>query len=80
MDIQSDKLELIKWLTEVDDVRIIKQFKILQQSNLDKMASELTTREKSAIDQGMKSIAEGNVHRHADVLKAAKKKYPTLFK
>ena len=79
MDIQADKLSLIEWIAGINDSRIIRQFKSLQKSN-QKQVTSLTSAEKSAIDQGLKSIAEGNVHTHESVVQFTKEKYPNLFK
>jgi len=80
MDIQAEKLNLIKWLAEINDLEVIKQFKILQKSSLEKGAIKLTDVEKSAIDQGLKSIEEDRVQSHESVVEMTKSKYPTLFK
>ena len=79
MDIQAEKLSLIEWIAKVDDDRIIKQFKALQQTS-EASLSSLTEREKAAIDQGLKSIEEGKVHEHDPVMQSTKEKYPHLFK
>tara|TARA_R110000868_G_scaffold320547_2_gene581446 strand:- start:1861 stop:2103 length:243 start_codon:yes stop_codon:yes gene_type:complete len=80
MDIQAEKLNLIKWLAEINDLEVIKQFKTLQKSSLEKGAIILTDAEKSAIDQGLKSIEEDRVQSHERVVEITKSKYPTLFK
>lgn len=78
MDIQADKLSLIEWLAGINDSRIIRQFKSLQKSNQEQI--ELTSVEKSAIDQGLKSIANGQVHSQDSVMRSTREKYPKLFK
>jgi hypothetical protein len=80
MDIQADKLSLIEWLAGINDSRIIKQFKTLQQSSQQQANAPLTPAEKSAIEQGLKSIEEGKVHTHKSVMRSTKEKYPHLFK
>ena len=80
MGIQADKLKLIEWLAGVNDDKIIKQFKALQRFNQEKTNKTLTTEQKSAIDQGLKSIEEGKVHTHESVMESTKSKYPHLFK
>ncbi len=80
MDIQADKLSLIEWIAGINDSRIIRQFKSLQKSNQKQVNTSLTSVEKSAIDQGLKSIAEGNIHTHESVMQFTKEKYPNLFK
>jgi predicted transcriptional regulator len=80
MDIQADKLSLIEWIAGINDRRIIRQFKSLQNSNQEKVSVSLTSAEKSAIDQGLKSIDKGQVHTHESVKDSTKRKYPKLFK
>jgi len=80
MDIQTEKLELIKWVAEIDDYRIIKQIKTLQRSNREDASSDLTDAEKSAIDEGLRSIQEGRVKSHDEVKKITGEKFRDLFK
>ena len=80
MDIQTEKLNLIEWIAGINDTQIIRQFKSLQISNQEQVNSSLTPAEKSAIDQGLKSIAEGKVHTHESVMQSTKEKHPKLFK
>ena len=80
MDIQADKLSLIEWIAGINDSRIIRQFKSLQKSNQEQVNISLSSAEKSAIDQGLKSIAKGKVHTHESVMQSTKEKYPNLFK
>ncbi|CAN0215026.1 unnamed protein product [Chrysoparadoxa australica] len=80
MDIKAEKLSLIEWLVGIDDDRVIRQFKILQKSNQERINTKLSNGEKSAIDQGLISISEGKVHTHKSVIESTKKKYPDLFK
>ena len=80
MDIQAEKLNLIKWLAEINDLEVIKQFKTLQKSSLEKGAIILTDAEKSAIDQGLISIEEDRAQSHERVVEMTKSKYPSLFK
>ena len=77
MDIQADKLNLIEWIAGINDSRIIRQFKSLQKSNQE---HSLTSEEKSAIEEGLKSIEEGKVHTHESVMESTMEKYPNLFK
>ena len=80
MDIQGDKLSLIEWIAGINDSRIIRQFKSLQKSNQEQVSVSLTSAEKSAIDQGLKSIEEGKVHTNESVMESTKEKFPNLFK
>ena len=78
MDIQAEKLQLIEWLAGINGSRVIRQFKSLQKSNQKQI--DLTSVEKSAIDQGLKSIAEGKIHTNESVMESTREKYPNLFK
>jgi hypothetical protein len=78
MDIKEEKLELIEWLAGINDINIIKQLRIVQESNYN--FEPLSASEKSAIDLGLKSIDEGKVHSHKSVMNEAKSKYPAFFK
>ena len=80
MDIQADKLSLIEWIAGINDSQIIRQFKSLQKSNVEQVNVSLTPEEKSAIEQGLKSIAKGKVHTHESVMQSTKAKHPNLFK
>lgn len=78
MDVQADKENIIEWLAGINDSKIIRQFKSLQKSN--QLQADLTAAEKYAVDQGLKSIAEGKVHTHESVMESTREKYPKLFK
>ncbi len=80
MDIQTEKLILIRWLAEIDDINIIKQFKALKKSNEQGAAVLLTNQEKKAIDKGLESVMEGRIEPHEKVVHYTKKKYPHLFR
>jgi hypothetical protein len=77
MNLQEEKLEIIKWLVGIEDRALINQFIFLKNSNL---RTELTTQEKNAIDVALKSVDEGRIKSHEEVLKATKSKFPQLFK
>jgi predicted transcriptional regulator len=79
MDLQTEKLDIIKWIAGVNERKIIKQFALLKEMN-QKMASvKLDPFEKQAIDAGLDSIKAGRFKSHQEVTEATKKKYPHLF-
>jgi hypothetical protein len=80
MDITHNKLKLIEWLAGIDDIRIIKQIEVLKNLSSENEHQSISIAEKSAIDKGLKSIEEGNVHSDDSVKEAIKNKYPHLFK
>lgn len=71
MNIQAEKLELIRWLTSVNDVSIIEKIKSFRLKNSKDWWDEISEAEKQAIEQGLKDAEEGKLIPHDDV----KKKY-----
>lgn len=80
MNIQAEKLDIIQWLAQVNDSRVIKKFMLLKKSNEESIVANLSQEEKEAIDKGLQSISEGRFKSHEEVIEATKNKYPTLFK
>lgn len=60
------KLELIEWLTKLEDEETIETLKIVKDANvLDKdWWLDLTDEQKSGIERGMKDVEEGRVTPH----------------
>lgn len=79
MDIQSEKLNLIRWLAGIEDIKLIHQLKVWQSSTEGNSTTTLTKEEKSAIDQGLKSIKQGRVKSDDQVKQSTQDKYPDLF-
>tara|TARA_R100000697_G_C5304518_1_gene158964 strand:- start:34 stop:276 length:243 start_codon:yes stop_codon:yes gene_type:complete len=79
MDIQAEKRDLIQWLSGLNDLRMIKLVGTLRKASESGSGSKLTKAEISTIDQGLKSIKEGKVKSHEDVIKLTKKEFPNLF-
>lgn len=80
MNIQAEKLDIIQWLAQVNDSRVIKKFMLLKKSNEESIVANLSHKEKEAIDKGLQSINEGRFKSHQEVLESTKNKYPNLFK
>ncbi len=78
MNIEAEKLDLIQWLAQIEDSRIIKQFMLLRRSTEETNPVTLSLEEKDAIDKGLKSISEGRYKSHLEVKEESKKKYPNL--
>lgn len=73
MGLAADKLELIEWLTNLDDDDTISYLKIVKnskESNSD-WWDDLTKDQKLAIERGLKDIDAGRVSPHTEV----KRKY-----
>lgn len=80
MNIEAEKLDLIQWLAQIDDSKIIKQFILLKKSSEETDTVSLSREEKDAIDKGLQSISEGRHRSHVEVKEESKRKYPNLFK
>jgi len=61
MDIQLEKLELIKLLAETENPSIIKAVKKIFQKEKKDFWEELTDEQKEAIEEGVKDADEGRV-------------------
>lgn len=79
MNIKEEKLDLIKWLIEVEDDQVIKQFRTLQKLNEEAAAKEMSIEERAANDQGLKSLKEGKSLTHDEVRRLTAEKCPHLF-
>ena len=73
MRLEDVKLELIEWLTKLEDDDTINYLKIIKDSNTSKKDwwDDLTEEQKKGIERGLKDIEEGRVVSHEEV----KKKY-----
>lgn len=65
------KLELIEWLSKLEDEDTIEYLKVVKDtSSLDKdWWNDLTAEQKKGIDRGLKDAEEGRVTPHKDVMK-----------
>ncbi|HTI61214.1 hypothetical protein [Mucilaginibacter sp.] len=68
MDIQAEKLNLIRWLTNVSDPSIIKQFIALRQQQQADWWDEIDTEEKAEIEEGLAQADRGDVLSHEEVM------------
>ena len=80
MNIQEEKLDIIQWVTKVNDSRIIGQLMLIKKSNEEGGFIRLSSDEKDALDKGIRSIKEGRFKTNQEVKEATKKKYPDLYK
>lgn len=73
MDRDAIKLELIEWLSKLDDEETIQYLKIVKDSQAKNHDwwNDLTDDQKKRIEKGLSDIDEGRVRSHEDV----KKKY-----
>ncbi|MEQ8555254.1 MAG: hypothetical protein RIC06_21690 [Cyclobacteriaceae bacterium] len=72
MDIQTLKIELIQWLTEINDPEIIQQLTEIKEGH--DWWDSITAEEQIAIDQGLKELDGGNSISHEVVKNAVQEK------
>ncbi|MDB5132303.1 MAG: hypothetical protein JWR02_2052 [Mucilaginibacter sp.] len=68
MDIQVEKLNLIKWLTEVEEPSVIKQFIALKNEQQKDWWDEISEDERAAIEEGLAEADRGDVLSHEEVM------------
>lgn len=69
LNIQNKKLELIRWLSTIDDLTIINKIIDIKKEKSD-WWDEISEAEKKLIEEGEKDIEEGRVISHEDFLKS----------
>jgi predicted transcriptional regulator len=68
MDIQAEKLTLIKWLTDVEEPSVIKQFIALKNEQESDWWDEIDDDEKAEIEEGLAEADKGDVLSHEEVM------------
>ncbi|MEP0712881.1 hypothetical protein [Algoriphagus sp.] len=79
MDIQAEKINLIHWLSKINDTKVINQLKAIQIENEESEVNPLSSNEKRAIEKGLKQIEEGNVKSHESVMRSLRETFLVLF-
>ena len=69
MDIQTEKLSLIKWLTDVTEPSVIEQFVALKNNQQIDWWNEIDNDERVEIEEGLKQADAGDFIAHEDVMK-----------
>ena len=68
MDIQAEKLNLIKWLTDVKEPSVIEQFIALKNDQQQDWWDEISDDEKAEIKEGLAQADRGEVFSHEEVM------------
>jgi hypothetical protein len=71
MNIQSEKLKLIEWITRVQDNAIIE--KLLRVKEEADWWDEISIEERESIERGLSDIKEGKSHQHSSAKKLYEK-------
>ena len=70
LNIEKEKIEIIKWVTELKDDTAIERLKMLRLNpNQEDWWDEISEEEKAAIDKGLADIKAGRVKPHKDIKK-----------
>ena len=72
-NIQNAKIELIQWLTTLDDRSIIQKILDLRKNNLNDWWDELSEKERNSIKQGLSDSDEGKLVPQSEVRKVYEK-------
>ncbi len=72
-NIQNVKIELIQWLTTLDDSSIIQKILDLRKNNSIDWWGELSEKERSSIEQGLSDADEGKFVPQSEVRKVYEK-------
>lgn len=68
MDIQAEKLELIRWLANINEPSIIKRFIALKNKQQSDWWDHISMDEKSEIEEGLAQADNGDVVSHDEVM------------
>ena len=72
--LEKDKLDIIQWVTTLDDLSFIERLKMLKaNSPVIDWWEEITEEEKSAIDKGLEDIKASRVTPHSEAKKLYEK-------
>lgn len=69
MDIHATKLELIQWLSTIENPSLIQKIKKLRDSQKEDWWNQLSQAEVDAIEEGIKDADEGNIVSHKEARK-----------
>ena len=69
INIQNKKIELIQWLSTLNDESIIEKIMKLRENEKVDWWDEISKEEKKSIENGLKDAASGNMDSHSNVRK-----------
>jgi predicted transcriptional regulator len=68
MDIQAEKLNLIKWLADINEPAVIKRFVALKKKQQSDWWDQISTEEKTEIEEGLTQADKGELVSHQEVM------------
>lgn len=69
LNIQNVKIELIQWLTTIEDVATLKELLEFRESQVKPIVHQLSDVEAAAIDEDLEDLKNGNVVPHSEAKK-----------
>ncbi|HKL89546.1 MAG TPA: hypothetical protein VJ880_00040 [Allomuricauda sp.] len=69
INIQNKKIELIQWLSTLNDESIIEKIMKLRENEKADWWEEISKKEEESIENGLKDAASGNIESHSNVRK-----------
>jgi hypothetical protein len=75
MNIEAEKIELLKLILETEDEAIIQELKVVFKKQEPDFWDELPDHVKERINRGLDDVAAGRVHKNEDVMREIKSRY-----
>jgi predicted transcriptional regulator len=75
MDLQAEKIELVKLLLDTDNPSVLDEIKAIFQKQGHDFFEDLPQHVKDSIEAGLKDIENGDVYEHDDVMRDIKTRY-----
>jgi predicted transcriptional regulator len=75
MDIQAEKIELVKLLLDTDNQTVLDEIKAIFQKQGHDFFDDLPQHVKDSIEAGLKDVEAGDVYEHEDVMRDIKTRY-----
>ena len=73
--LQTDKINIINWINQLQDNYLIEQIKSMMVSDICLLSNE----QKNAIDEALQSIEKEGITSHNSVMEETKKRFPHLY-
>ncbi len=73
LDLQNKKIELIQWLSTLNDKSIVEKIMKLRESEKTDWWKEISKEEKKSIEQGIKDADSGKLESHSEARKLYEK-------
>lgn len=64
-DLQERKIELIQWLSVIDDIALLKRIADIKEQSASDWWDDISDREKASIDKGIADADEGRLKPHS---------------